>query len=485
MPKIGIMGKVFIYTLMFLALVVGVSVIMFARQFTDYYNELRVQSVREVFDPLRVTFESGNLHDIVAAAEDFHNKNQSYDFSIQNAEGVVIYRASGVRSQAETMQPESAAVTITVLEKSETGKQPAYNNDSMFMGGASGSGKTVKNLMLSRGDGLILMATVTGDDESAKKALYQRVITAVLLLLALSAVCALLFARGITGPIKRLALDTKKMAALEDVPLAGDRYDEVGQLERAVHNMYGALKENIAMLEFEIKKVKDMESSQRYFFSMASHELKTPIAAASALLEGMLAEVGDFKNRSKYLRECIRLMQSQNKIVTELLEIVKLSDVSIKPVYETFDLSELIRSILPEYEALAQQKDQRITVDVTGEVKCYSDRIMLGRALSNILMNAVQNSPDREGIEIWAAEGELCILNTGVSIDEDVREHIFEPFFRTDLARSRTSAKSGLGLTIVSKIFDQLNITYRLINTAKGVMFAFSIPDKAGCTPTT
>jgi len=63
-----------------------------------------------------------------------------------------------------------------------------------------------------------------------------------------------------------------------------------------------------------------------------------------------------------------------------------------------------------------------------------------------------------------------------VRIQEDVLKRIFEPFFRIDLARSRTSAKSGLGLTIVSKIFDQLGIKYKLENVTKGVMFTFTIP---------
>ena len=479
----------FIYTLLFLVLVVSIAVIMFARQLTDYYDELRMQNVMDVFTPLRSSFEDGSIEEIISAAADFHSKNQSYDFSIHTAEGGILYRAAGI--SAGTGSPPFEFEKGKIFPGPDA--QPTssgmffYKDASVISNVASSGAITVKNrdgatgnmnmnMMVSRRDGLVLTATVVGGDDSARRALYQKILVAAVLMLAVSALGALLFARGITGPIKRLALDTEKMAALEVVPPASNRYDEVGQLERAVHYMYGALKENIAKLESEIKKVRDMESSQRYFFSMASHELKTPIAATSVLLEGMLAEVGDFKNRKKYLRECMHLMQSQNKIVSELLEVVKLSDDSIKPDYKTFELSELILTILPEYTALAQQKDQQIIVNVNSGIHCHSDSIMLGRALSNIIMNAIQNSPEGQDIMIWTDEDWLCILNTGVRIQEDVLKRILEPFFRLDLARSRTSAKSGLGLTIVSKIFEQLGIIYKLENVTRGVMFTFTVP---------
>ena len=81
------------------------------------------------------------------------------------------------------------------------------------------------------------------------------------------------------------------MACLESVPFPVARRDEVGQLAKDVHDMYEKLKQTISKLEAEILREKEMEENQRYFFSAASHELKTPIAASSALLEGMIAGI--------------------------------------------------------------------------------------------------------------------------------------------------------------------------------------------------
>jgi two-component system sensor histidine kinase VanS len=78
------------------------------------------------------------------------------------------------------------------------------------------------------------------------------------------------------------------MSNLKTVPPPRPRNDEIGQLAGDVYKMYQALQVTIGQLETEFAREKEMEENQRYFFAAASHELKTPIAAASALLEGML-----------------------------------------------------------------------------------------------------------------------------------------------------------------------------------------------------
>lgn len=72
--------------------------------------------------------------------------------------------------------------------------------------------------------------------------------------------------------------------------------------------MYEALKSSIAQLETEIVREREMEESQRYFFSAASHELKTPIAAMSALVEEMLEGMVDAEGYPDSLRKCMKMI---------------------------------------------------------------------------------------------------------------------------------------------------------------------------------
>jgi two-component system sensor histidine kinase VanS len=313
---------------------------------------------------------------------------------------------------------------------------------------------------------------------------YDKWITrALVLFFATLAVCvagAFAFASQITRPIKNLVDSTRKMANLEDVPPLPERKDELGVLARDVYSMYDKLKETISELEGEIRRVRTLEETQRYFFSAASHELKTPIAATSVLLEGMLENVGDYKDHSKYLRECVKMMDTQGKVISEMLEIVNLGNGKIVPAYEKQDVRDLVAGVLPDFVILSDANGQRMVMDIPVGQVCLSDPKMLQKALSNVILNAVQNTPEGGEIRIGseAKEGKyrLSVLNTGVQLDSEAITKLFEPFYREDKARSRKSGRSGLGLAIVQKTLEAMHVDFALENAPEGVRFWMDLP---------
>ncbi|WP_238797746.1 HAMP domain-containing sensor histidine kinase [Bacillus sp. EKM501B] len=309
----------------------------------------------------------------------------------------------------------------------------------------------------------------------------MQALVAFAIILALCLVCAYVFARQITNPIKRLADDAGKMTRLEDVSQSLPiRRDELGDLSRDIYFMYDKLKDTISRLENEILRVREMEEAQRYFFSAASHELKTPIAATSILLEGMLENVGDYKDHPKYLRECVKMMEAQDDVVSEILEIVNLSDGKISQDPEKLKVRQLVADILPDFQILAEANGQCIVMDIPDGQNCLVDSKMLQKALSNIILNAVQNTPIGGEIRIWsepaAKQYRLCILNTDARIDATVLPKLFDPFYRMDKVRGRKSGRNGLGLTIVRKTLEVMNIEYALENVPDGVLFWMDLP---------
>jgi len=231
-------------------------------------------------------------------------------------------------------------------------------------------------------------------------------------------------------------------------------------------------------LENEIIRERTMEENQRLFFSAASHELKTPIAAARALVEGMIAGVGDYRDTRKYLLECLKTLDSQARLVSEILEIVKLSDKETAPVEVSLDLSELNNTVLAEYRPLAELKGLMIQGEFP-HVSVLADRSLLQRVFSNVMANAVQYTPEGATIMIASNEQEnlrLSILNTQVHINEEVISRLFEPFYRLDMARTRHDTQSGLGLAIVKKALDRMKFPFALENTPEGVLFWVDLP---------
>jgi two-component system sensor histidine kinase VanS len=199
----------------------------------------------------------------------------------------------------------------------------------------------------------------------------------------------------------------------------------------------------------------------------------------------MIAGVGDYNDHPKYLRECLNTLDSQGHLVSEILDIVKLSDNETELTQENFDLAELGNAVLNDYRQLAENKG----IEIKGEfprITLNTDRQLFKKVLSNLTANAVQNTQKGGEIRFFIEKDKkplLCILNTCAHIPEDILTRLFEPFFRQDTARTR-SGQTGLGLAIVKKALDRMRIKFSLENTDEGdpsaklpaVLFKLELP---------
>jgi len=270
------------------------------------------------------------------------------------------------------------------------------------------------------------------------------------------------------------------MSLLLPVDPPKERSDEIGQLSKDVYAMYSRLKSTIYQLETEIARVKLMEENQRYFFSAASHELKTPITAVGGIFEGMLGEVITPEEYPAYLRAGIKLIKEQNKLVSEILELVKLGGELPSLEKEPTNLRGCLEGVLEQLSPLIESKEQRLTIDVADDISCELNDRLYSKVLSNVLLNAAQNSPELAEIRIAAKEeaGLVCLTvwNGGAEIPENILSNIYEPFYRADEARTSGEGRSGLGLTIVKKALDLMGIAFEIKNADDGVCFQMNIP---------
>jgi two-component system sensor histidine kinase VanS len=398
MRKSGLFTKIFVYTMILVLLLVSVTAALFSQQFMSFYRTLQTRQIVASYEPLVKRIQRSN-NSIAETAQGFYENNESFGFYIAGKDGDVLFKTPN----ADT--PEN------------------FDGDFFYV-------------VHKDADFSIIAQTRTGL-ESFHRDLIVRAVLVLAAMLALSLVCAFVFAQKVTKPV-------------------------------------------ISKLEEEIRRERELEETQRYFFSAASHELKTPIAATSVLLEGMLANIGDYKDHPKYLRECLKMTDAQSETISEILELVSLSDGKIAPVPEKLDIRNTIAHLLPTYQTLAEANGLRIALDIPNGQICLADPKMLPRALSNVILNAVQNTPKGGEIRIWseptARKYRICILNTGAKIDDTVLPKLFDPFYRVDKARNRKDGRSGLGLTIVRKTLEAMNIAFALENTADGVLFWMDLP---------
>lgn len=447
MKKSGIFAKVFVYTIIFSTVLVGATGMLFFQQLRTYHSHYQVQvivnSYKEIEDRAR------DREDITEVAQRLYERNETFQFYIVDKDGRVVYETPGAdMSGISTGLPVPGNEPSAVIVRLDKDYNLYALKDDVFS--------------VDYGKWIVRIALIS---------------------MAMLAACiagAFIFARRMTKPIRLLADNANQMANLQDVPPLPERGDELGALSRDIYSMYGKLKENISELEREIMRERELEEAQRYFFSTASHELKTPIAAVSVLLEGMIADVGDYKNHAKYLRECVKMMDAQSEAVSGILEIANLSDGQIVPVPERLDIGSAVIGALPGFHILSEANGQRIVTDIPDGQVCFADPGMLKKALSNIILNAVQNTPDDGEIRIWCepacGKHRLCVLNTGVRIDDAVLPKLFDPFYRVDKARNRKSGRNGLGLAIVQKTLEAMKVDFALENAEDGVMFWMDLP---------
>jgi signal transduction histidine kinase len=147
---------------------------------------------------------------------------------------------------------------------------------------------------------------------------------------------------------------------------------------------------------------------------------------------------------------------------------------------EKLDIRHTVAGVLPDIQTLADAGGQHLVVEIPEGQVCLADLKMLKKVLSNVLLNAVQNTPKGGEVRIGSKplknHHRLCVLNTGTRIDEGALPMLLDPFYREDEARSKKNGGGGLGLTIVKKTLDGMDIDFALENTPDGVLFWMDVP---------
>ena len=232
-----------------------------------------------------------------------------------------------------------------------------------------------------------------------------------------------------------------------------------------------------------IEKERREEENRREFIATISHELKTPITIISGQLEGMIYNIGKYKDRDKYLKESYTFTQELKDLVNEMIEISKtdIMSASFKPT--TLSVKELVEVILKRQEFLIDEKNLKTRVAISSDAKINADKDKFSKALYNIINNAIKYTPEGENINIRFIErgfrpSILEVENTGITISDESLKNIFNPFFRVEKSRSRRTGGSGLGLYLTSQILAKHGFEYKMTNRGNAVLFTIEFTSR-------
>nr|WP_306295255.1 ATP-binding protein [Corynebacterium amycolatum] len=231
-----------------------------------------------------------------------------------------------------------------------------------------------------------------------------------------------------------------------------------------------------------------MEAARRDFVANVSHELKTPVGAISLLVEALNEATDDPVAVRHFSESLTQESKRMSTMITELISLSKLQGAEPLPDMSPVKVEEIVQAAVRRNQMLAEQAGIEITVDCERELVVEGERSLLITAVSNLISNAINYSPEATPVSVTAVKEDndtvaIRVTDRGIGISQANQKRIFERFFRADKARSRATGGTGLGLAIVKHVAANHKGTVKLWSRlGTGSTFTIELPlmDKTG-----
>ena len=228
--------------------------------------------------------------------------------------------------------------------------------------------------------------------------------------------------------------------------------------------------------------MKKMEQVRTEFLSNVTHELKTPIASIAGYLETLKdGALNDIDVNQTFIKRSLKNAKRLEALVTDLVDISRIETGEMEIHLEKVDLKPLLEEVINE----AKQRNEKKELDISLEMNNQNEIIVNGnldrlrQVFDNLISNAIRYTVN--GSVVMSTERnngiiEFKVQDTGIGIDPESAERIFERFFRTNDARKIVRGGTGLGRAICKHIIEAHNSSISVESIEKeGSIFAFNL----------
>ena len=274
------------------------------------------------------------------------------------------------------------------------------------------------------------------------KAIFGRkgwIITAVVTML--SGAIAYFVSGKALQPLKELSRQAEKINqdSIANIRLDESSVREFRQLSRSVNHMLDRLAQSFDL--------------QRQFAGHAAHELRTPLAILQTKLELFAEEHPDMDRETAELVSSLR--EQINRLTVLVRALLEMSNLQAVSRGDRIELAPLTEEILADLTPLAQQSGVALHEECE-DINIIGSDALIYRLLFNLVENGIKYNRPGGSVSVAvhqdADQVVLRVSDTGCGIPNDLRENVFQPFFRVDKSRSRKMGGAGLGLALVREI---------------------------------
>ncbi len=454
--------------------------------FGQFYLYSKTKALKSVYDVVNHYYNGSQIMDLETQLEKMAINN-NFDILIKNDQNVNVFTSNkdffSTLGQMNEMTNRFYSASEEIIESDKK------FNIKKIMDNKNGITYVLLSAILDNGYLLYIRIPITSIQESVKISnnfLYLMAGFAILI----AAVIVSYVSRKFGDPIAELNDIAKKMANLD----FSHKYkitnadDEINHLGKSINAMSDKLERTIKQLrntnielEKDIEEKSQIDEMRKSFISDVSHELKTPIALIQGYSEGLLENVNsDEENRRFYAEVILDETNKMDRLVKQLLELMKLEYGKREFQDKEFNIVELEKEIIRKSQVMLEEKKIEIKFQTMDEITVFADDFYIEQVISNYLTNAIKHIKELNDekyiqidneVDIEKNKVRVKVFNTGDTIKEENIARIWNRFYKIDTSRNREDGGTGIGLSFVKAIMSNYGNEYGVVNRENGVEF--------------
>lgn len=234
----------------------------------------------------------------------------------------------------------------------------------------------------------------------------------------------------------------------------------------------------------DITERKETERRVSEFYSIVSHELRSPLTSIRGvlgLIAGNIVEMGT--NEAKELVEIARGSTDRLiRLINDMLDLKKIEAGKMELHKTKIEIEELVDGTLDSLHAMAAESDIELISNIRSNESIFADRDKTTQVLTNLVSNAIKFAPQGSQVTILTRSGtdnrlRFCVVDNGPGIPAQDKSRLFDKFQQLDSSNTRTKGGSGLGLAISKALIEEHGGTIGVENTpGQGSTFWFELP---------
>ena len=483
--------KLFLTLSIITILIIALLIVMNSIVLESFYTMSKINTVKQEFQVINNLYNKNDPSVLIQVRRDALANN--FDIMIENENYIVEFSTNENFTNAINQNND---ITAHFNIQDEEQQRTIFTRDNYIIRKVESNGLNCILLTgrLDNGYRVYIQIPISAIEESVKISNNLLLIIG-LISIIIAGIAASYVSKKFTNQILELNVIANKMSKLDfsQKYQPTDSDDEINELGNSINIMSEKLESTIKQLrssnnqlERDIEEKSKIDDMRKQFISDVSHELKTPVALIQGYAEGLLENVNaDEESRRYYAEVILDESNKMDKLVRQLLELMKLEYGKREFNNQNFDICELIKEVIRKCDVMLKEKqidDVRFNCDEPIEV--YADDFYIDQAFTNYFTNAIKNIKEINGekyIQIKTQVNKeknivrISVFNTGNNISEENLDRIWGRFYKVDESRNRNDGGSGIGLSLVRAIMNNYNSKYGVENKENGVEFYFEV----------